>query len=509
MSANQKLIDNLVPENVDSTLEEIFHQELSRGVNPAVKPNATSSILGPTERLAPRSYDDLKNLMVKSYREKKRIKPYGAGYAFSTILDTSGIQYDLSQHLNKILDIETDLLSSPEEFMVRFEAGCTVETLNRHLWNKDQCLINQPGWEKLTYWGVANCGGHGSGITLGPLEDAILSIDLLSFNRHGGVVEYRIEPLDGITDHNAYKKKYPNRVLIQDDQYFNAVKVSFGTIGMVYSIIVKTQKKFYLEEFRKKEKWSDVSPNLDKILSDPDVHSIHVWLNPYKVDGENSCVTSTYKFTNEVEQGKRALGTTWGFVDELAPLLLNLINHIPQHIGRIINTSLKATENKEKVILKVYDAINFGAPNLVQVEACDIGIPYSETLQAVDSIIDYAEAIHSKGQYLTSPLGIRFTSGSNAYLAPQYGRTSCMIELPLIKGTEKWSETIKGFHNLMMSKHKARPHWGQRLLGVVSRSNIASLYPKYNLFKQVLNDINSGQFDGDYSDYLELRHGRA
>ena len=126
MTLYQEQLDKLTPTNADSTLEEIFKKELLSNTLSPNNSSALSTFHGPAERLAPQTYDDLKSLMVKSHREKKRIKPYGTGYAFSTILDTSGIQYDLSQHLNRILDTESELLSSQDEYRIRFEAGCTV-----------------------------------------------------------------------------------------------------------------------------------------------------------------------------------------------------------------------------------------------------------------------------------------------------------------------------------------------------------------------------------------------
>lgn len=65
--------------------------------------------------------------------------------------------------------------------------------------------------------------------------------------------------------------------------------------------------------------------------------------------------------------------------------------------------------------------------------------------------------------YVSSPVGLRWVKASDAYLAPQYGRDSVMIEVPVLNGTPNQKETLERYVEFMVTKLGGRPHWGQRL----------------------------------------------
>ena len=461
-----------------------------------------------TGALAPQNLEELIAVMMVARTNNKKIKAVGAGYAFSQILEVEGVQISLLKYLNGIWNPDYSVLKDVDSgtTLIEFEAGATIDQLNQELWTRNKALVNQPGYEKLSFLGVASCGGHGSGINIGPLSESICSIHLLTFDANGKVIEKRIEKTIGITDPAKFKDQYPAIELVQDDTVFNACKVSMGCMGIIYSLIITTQDSFYLQETRTLGTWKDLKYTLSDKLADKQIHSIHIWFNPYKVNNEITCVLSEYQRIAGPASGHRSFGSTFNGDDKLAPLLLWIMEHFPNKLGEVLNESLKAVIDKEPVIMPCTEALNFGAPNLVKVVASNCGIPADDVVEVADKLFDLVQERFSLGAYITSPIGFRFTNSTDAFFAPQYGRRTCMIEMPLIYGTDLATETITAFLTFLITDYQGRPHWGQRINEVVNKEVIKEMYPdSWKSFVKVYNQLNDGSFDGKFTAITGLR----
>jgi hypothetical protein len=47
--------------------------------------------------------------------------------------------------------------------LLRFEGGATIDVITKELWARGKAVLNQPGYERLTFVGTMSSGGHGSG----------------------------------------------------------------------------------------------------------------------------------------------------------------------------------------------------------------------------------------------------------------------------------------------------------------------------------------------------------
>lgn len=461
--------------------------------------------LDQTKIQKPQHVTHLKNLIKDIGTLDKKTKAMGSGYAFSNILDTKGIQISLDQ-LKKITKPKADWIKPAEqsEYLYEIEAGCNIQDLNDHLWQDGKTLLNQPGYEHLNFFGVCTTGGHGSGSQIGPISEAILSMHLITLNGQGKVVEYKIEPTDGITNAAKFQAANTGISLIQDDQTFNAVLVSAGCMGIVYSLIIKTQDSFFLEESRTCEVWEELKPNIIAKLNDPNIHSIHLWFNPYKINGKTDCVLSEYRVHQGPEKGKRPLGMSWNIVDDLAPLLIGLMKSNTKKIPNILSFSLRQTVNRKPVVMKNPLALNFGSPNHTPVFATNFSVPTSKLFDYVDGMQKLCADRAQQNVYVTGPIGLRFTSPGTGYISPQYDQASCMVEVPLLQGTDKAMETIAKFHEMAFKKFAGRPHWGQ-LNPVMTKSMFKKMFPEWKLFIKAYDKFNKGHFDNAFTKQLKLR----
>ncbi len=457
---------------------------------------------------APTDLESLIALMKDAKSKGQKLKAIGADYAFSDILDTSGVQISL-KNLNDIYPTDDAVLRDPALAvnLIEFEAGATIDQLTTALWAQGKALVNQPGYQNLTFVGVASVGGHGSGITLGPLAEEICSIHLLTF-QNGELKQLRIEPANGITDPAKWSE--PNIQLIQDNDTFNACKVSMGCMGVIYSVIVRTQNRFYLQESRTMLQWSVLRNQLMGKLKDRGIHSIHVWLNPYSVGGDHQCVLTEYRRTDGPaapgSNGIRGFGETFIWDKQLAPLLLWIMKNFPSHLGSLLDSSLKLMVDDGVVTMPCFQALNFGMPDDIHVIASNCGIPVESALNAADILFDLFQKRFESGAYVTSPPGFRFTAAAEGLLAPQNGRDTCMIELPIVFGTADGMETLTAFHDTLWNTLGGRPHWGQRLSMNLDAKTVQNMFPDtYPTFLKVFNTLNDDTFDNPFTNLLGLR----
>ena len=101
------------------------------------------------------------------------------------------------------------------------------------------------GYDGQTLAGIMMTATHGSGLAYGPVADAVVSLQMVV---DGGKM-VQIEPSNGITNPATFTGRLEEdaniRVqLIQDDDAFNAARISLGSMGVVYAITLKTDQKF-------------------------------------------------------------------------------------------------------------------------------------------------------------------------------------------------------------------------------------------------------------------------
>lgn len=127
-------------------------------------------------------------------------------------------------------------------------------------------------------------------------------------------------------------------------------------------------------------------------------------------------------------------------------------------------------------------------------------------ITAIQRAIDIAEEHWLEGRYMqTATTAVRFVQGTPAYLSPQYGYTTCMIEMLNVADTHGGKELFYRFQK-EFEKMNARPHWGLDL-SVTTGNNkfLERTYPKFPLWKRVYDLFNvHGTFDNRFTDRMGL-----
>ena len=210
--------------------------------------------------VAPTSAKQLVDGIKKGAASGMRIRMTGHGHSLSdaaitdeVLLTPDGLNQPLSLDCKRLHAYQCDT------GLVRVQSGSKIANLNTYLDAHGRALWNMGGYDGQTLAGVIMTATHGSGLSFGPIADTVASLQMVV---DGGRM-VQIEPKDGITD----ASKFPGFLeddpsipveLIQDDNAFNAARVSIGSMGVVYAITIHTDKKFWLKEVRHRIAWSEL-----------------------------------------------------------------------------------------------------------------------------------------------------------------------------------------------------------------------------------------------------------
>jgi FAD/FMN-containing dehydrogenase len=452
-----------------------------------------------------KSLAELTEILAEAGRVGCTVRAVGSHHSWSDVALTHGFLVE-TREISRILPLEPELLSAEgrERKLVRSEAGIRIRELNTHLDSLGLGLTNMGGYDEQTIAGVMSTSTHGSGIGLGPLVSYVRSIELLAAD---GTL-FRIEPAGGITDPARYRERYPTQRLVQDDQWFDAVSVSMGCMGIIYAVTLEAEPAYWLKEVRTLSTWRRVRAELEGGVLAAHRH-YEVYFNPHpRKDGEHTCLVTTRNRTEPpvggsggrlhrnplVELGAKLL---------ILPKVLNLLFDLwPRSAPRLVDFGLKSLADAEYTS-RSYKVFNIGAANHLPAYSSEIGVPVDERmlhLEAVERIFRIAAEHARIGTiYHTSPVALRFVKASGALLSMMHGRDTMMIELILLYDTEGGFELLTAYEQALYQLG-GRPHWGQFNVLTGSHELIASMYPGFAQWQAVREQLDpEGRFDSPFA----------
>ncbi|KAF4448090.1 FAD-dependent oxidoreductase [Fusarium albosuccineum] len=419
--------------------------------------------------------------------------------------------------MNQLLTINPSTLKTPSaaESYVFVESGITLKDLNQKLDKNKKALATLGAYDGQTLAGAISTGTHGSGVTLGNLASLVRAVVLVS---ESGTV-YQIEPKDGITDPTKFVPGpgVVAQVLKQDDDWFRAALVAMGCLGLIHSYILEVVPAFLLSEKRCVTTWQTFRSQLAGGISSQPLSNRHfeIDINPYTTGGLNVAVTTV---RNVPPAGTKAGGSR-GFGNWLAgliaqwplarKLLVWYLNHKPGSSPGFITRGLNTLQTNHYVG-KSFEVLNIGAVDNIKAYAMELSIDANQDIVTViDHILAlFQKAAHEKKWYLAGPVAMRFVKSSDAFLEPQEGRTTMMVEMDMLYGIKKGEELLK----LMTQELRSGPygkgvrvHWGLDL-DTVQKGDLAKMYPQsYDKWLAVYKQLNStGIWNSPFTDRLGI-----
>ena len=513
----------------------------------------------------PLNQSQLVTVIEKAVRERKRIRAVGSGHSNSCCARPREMFVDISAIDGPFERVDW-LKSNPpglaqEERLVRVRAGTTLKELNRlhlHQMNPPLGLINAGTFDGQTVAGAISTGTHGTGMRLGNLADMVVSMDIATVTKKADgspeVQMRRIEPSDGVTDRAAFDRDFATHgmVLEQNDDLFYAMVVSLGCMGIVYAYTLKVCTEYWLEEETKCIPWPQLAAQLSATTKIPGVGDVpaladsarHVWfmLNIAEMQGKNktawpACFLITRVLANAIAKPEH-WHKAWpperksDFWKEAAQDWVGLDPRKPHDgVGKRIRSNFLKTEvGKPAFQGDHYSSVSYIVHRREQEDrkpqeppepppfaiSTEIAVPATAIVPVVNTAID---CVKRSQRFFVTPWGVRFSSASNHYLSPAYGRASAWLEVgfalpsPLVHAEKKMQEVRDAIAKPELEKIEAalcnptplagRPHPGKH--NTLNRAKLTQLFPKFDVWLTAYKRFNAfGTFDNDYTDQLGL-----
>lgn len=467
----------------------------------------------PKQKRYPQNVSDLSSAVHDGRAQNLQVRAVGSGHSFSDVCPTSGILLD-PHKMNKFLELDPATLKNPADAQghVFVESGVTIKSLNAQLDKAGKALATMGAYDGQTLAGAISTGTHGSGIALGNLASLVRGIVLVS---ESGKI-YQLEPKDGITDPAKFKPGVVAQELKQDDDWFRAALVAMGCLGLIHSYILEVVPSFLLDEKRTLTTWQDYKSELaNGIRSDPlSNRYFEIDLNPYPTLGKNVAVTTV---RNIPPEGTKPSGDR-GCANWLAGVIANIrwaedllvwtLNRWPKLSISTISKGMNALQDSG-YIDKSFKVLDIGAVDNVKAYAMELSFDATQDIVAiVDRVLGlFQQAARDHGWYLAGPFALRFVKASDAFLAPQEGRTTMMVEMDMLYGIKTGKNLLKFMAQQLCSGTDGkgvRVHWGLDL-DTVQKGDLAIRYARSEEWLAVYKQLNStGIWNSPFTDRLGI-----
>ena len=460
----------------------------------------------PYEIACPTSLADLQSVLQKAAALHCAVRASGSHHAFSDAALTDGIAIETHQLLEALAAADPAILKNPEDAstVVRVPGGITIHDLNAALDQRGLALINMGSYDGQTLAGVISTSTHGSGISLGAFPSAVEA--LIVVKADGQVVQ--VEPSNGITDPIKFAAQAGNVQLIQDDKFFQASVVGIGSLGVIFAVLLRVRRQYWLSETITLHKWSELRPLLrDGALIRAHRHA-EVVVNPHVLNGDNTCMLTLRDevpkptapsppkpFRNLFSQ---FLANLPGSGDVLAALVIAR----PTIVPKLVEEALKDLADPAPYVGLSYEILNVGAINTFPAVSSELGVDLAVHVDAIDAVLAIAAQARGEGTYHSGVINVRYVAPSPGLLSMQ-PRETCMIELIMFRGSFGSDSLGWRYEDALTDQFKARPHWGQRNFLTGSHQMLERLYGQANVsdWMEVFKWFNpEGQFFSRFTD---------
>jgi len=356
-----------------------------------------------------------------------------------------------------------------------------------------------------TLAGAISTSVHGGDFNLAPLPDMVQAIHLVG----PGGKQYWIERSLPITDKQILANICPDideGNIIYDDNWFNAVLVSMGCLGIIYAFVIEVRDQYGLEEVRAKSTWNTVRPllansslfvslptwlNANRQDSGQDFRPrfLEVDINPYPENGnDHVCVVRSRREIaldglpppppptklNENRVNNIVLKEDLGIA--LSP---DISGSASVKLGKVVNAAeghnnvtlvhdlsedileqffldppwINA-KGVSYIIMDTYDYSSIkeeppGFPQNSQLRVLSLEIALDSSSNSYLSFIDQLFGIVNNSiqakKFIAGHFYIRFTAASEAYLAMQQTNRTCHIEMDLLKSADSTRDLLNQF----------------------------------------------------------------
>ncbi len=403
----------------------------------------------------PSSESEVVEIVLRAVAEHLRVKVVGSGHSFTGIAVPDEVMIDLAQ-MNRVVNV--DHVGG----VITVQAGIVLSDLNAYL---ESHKLSMPNLGDVTYQtlaGAVSTSTHGTGLQRTGLAAQIRAFKLVTSS--GEVLT--CDPV-----HNA--------------EIFHCGRVSLGALGVITEVTLNVVPGFNLRAVEQPMPISHVLDNFAQLIQENDFFEFYwvphtKWALTKANNVSMDAIDSPGRFAtwyNKMFMENYAFGLLCR-VGRLFPKLIPKLATILPSSGRVEYVNVSHRIFSSKRLVKFYE------------------MEYSITLDSlVPALREVMQMVEDRGFLISFPVEVRCTGSDDIPLSTSTGRRSAYIAVHMFKGCE-YTEYFAAVETILR-KHEGRPHWGK--IHNLDASDISSLYPEYQRFIEVRNQLDpEGVFTNDY-----------
>lgn len=412
----------------------------------------------------PASVPDVQEIVRRAKDEGKHIRATGGGYSWSPLVPTDGTDGVIVDMLRfqkiQLLDESPgQSAAAGKTRIVEVGAGVTIGALDRFVRARGFTLVSPPLFLGPTIGGAVAVGCHGTGSATGNFCDQLHEI--------------RFVCADG-----------RERAVARGEPEFPAAMVALGTLGIVTAVKLEVVQQFpvhvdkrYVPVHYVVEEFDDLVPSYEypEILWFP--FSRKMWL--YLMERSKSPPDRRWGWTRLVDSFDRFMERWAG--NHLLPWVAR---RAPQLTPFLLRAASALVHEANASVQDASDAFHFMKSYPKNLDFC-YAVPVEHAREAWRRVIALIEE-YTRAELYPVNLAVhcRITGGSQAWLAPDYGRKTCYIEVATLRVTPERvrREFFRELEERWADLPGARPHWGKHF---ERWQELRWLYPKMDEFLRV------------------------
>ena len=409
----------------------------------------------PTIIEKPTSEAEVSAAIKRAASNGNRVKVVGSGHSFTGIAVPDEVMIDLSK-MNQIVHLER------AQGLVAVQAGIVLSDLNTYLETQGFSMPNLGDVTYQTVAGAVSTSTHGTG-----LQRTGLAAQIHSFRMVTSWGETMVCNKD------------------QHSEIFHCGRVSLGALGVITEFTLKVVPAFNLRAVEQPMRIDDVLNNFTRLIEENDFFEF------YWVPHTRWALTKANNISTDPVDSPGRFRTWYNkmFLENYAFGMLCRIGRLfPQFIPKLA-TILPSSGRVEYV--NISHRI-FSSKRLVKFYEMEYSIALDSLAPALREVM---KMVDDRGYRISFPVEVRCTGSDDIPLSTSTGRRSAYVAVHMFKGSE-YAEYFADVEAILR-KYEGRPHWGK--IHNLHASDISSLYPEYQRFIEVRNQLDpEGVFTNDY-----------
>jgi FAD binding domain-containing protein len=433
---------------------------------------------------------DVSTVLGEALAAGKRLRCLGRRWSLSPVATTDGWLLDLSDTTTARwlapADLTPELAAGRDIGHLLVAAGASIRWVN---WS-----IHRAGWSLQTSGasngqavaGAIATGTHGSSIRVGALHDTVAAIHVVRSPTEHWWVEQERAPLT--TDEFAPGM---GAKLVRDDELFQALQTSLGSLGVVVGVVFRCVRNFWLRLKRYNQSDGGLPagrlsiPQLidrmaawqfDALVNQP---AERIWhfdavFNPYMPDKQ--CYVSAY-VTDTQPAGGAPPNVTGEFRgDEWSPDVLQFVARLAGNLagGPGLGTKIGLKTEYTKPVPntpQVWGSWFTGQDLPGGALALSLGVDCERLSLALNTVL---QTVQAEGK-APCVVATRFVPGSNSLLAMNRFERTCMIDIDGPNLPAMGELLTACCSALESARVPFTMHWG-KWIGYLTRSYVERVY---------------------------------